>query len=442
MKRTKNENISDVMYNAGKKGDFTLISNELLRSPHLTARAKGLLCLLLSNRKDHWRSYLKSIQKMMADGKDSIRSGLKELENNGHLLLIKYRDKNTKRFGGTIWCYTEEAGVFNFVDLQAKLDKNNIEPIGGLPNNPLTGKASSGKASSGIPYLGNSYLGNPAPNNIKDNNTKKENIYIKDKNSNPADVNKELEFPISEEDEISDKKSSKERNMEFVPFANRLADIVKSNRNIKVDQTKINTWANEIRKLAETDGVNPRRIGDALDWYQDNIGGAYIPVIYSGAAFRSKFLALEDAMNRAGIITHAPTTKHASSPQKLLRKHFPNDTLRKAFYRNCCAPAKHLLGVHEPLEMTDVVKTLVNLHVQITQAQDKNLSADLRKIFPGSLDLIANYIDWVNGQHWIENLQLKMFDLNDGRFSKFRRYQAEEDHMERDPLTGKSYLRG
>ena len=445
-RRDKNNKIPDIAYTGGYDS-FSHIPNDMLRSPDLSAKAKGILCLLLSNKENHWCSYLKTIQKMMADGRDSIRSGLEELEKRNYLLRVKYRDKETKRLKGTIWCYTGDAGVFDFTNLKKVLDKNNIEPIEKLP---VTGKATNGNPYIGKSYIGKSYIGKPPPNNTISNNTNnKKNIYVGDGNQQQQEkTNLELEnvdHPISSEDDTPARKSNKEKNIEFIPLANRLADIVKSNRNIKIDKSRINSWANEIRKLSTTDGVNPRRIGDALDWYQDNIGGSYIPIIYSGAAFRNKFLALEDAMNRAGIVTHKPiAAKPTVSPQKLLRQQFPNDILRKAFYRECCVPAKQLLGTHEPVEMVDVVKSLIGMYNQIHQIQKKNLSAELRKSLPtssGPLSLISNYIEWINDQHWIENLQLKMFNTGDGRFSKFRRHQAGEDHLERDPLTGRSYLR-
>ena len=60
----------------------------------------------------------------------------------------------------------------------------------------------------------------------------------------------------------------------------------------------LTSWANEIRKLVEIDGVSIQRVETALDWYEENIGGQYIPVIESGSSLRNKFIKLEDAMRR------------------------------------------------------------------------------------------------------------------------------------------------
>lgn len=90
-----------------------------------------------------------------------------------------------------------------------------------------------------------------------------------------------------------------DKNSRYVPLAERLASIIRSHKRINVTSQKIVSWANEIRKLVETDGVSIQRVETALDWYEDNIGGQYIPVIESGSSLRSKFINLEDAMRRA-----------------------------------------------------------------------------------------------------------------------------------------------
>lgn len=94
------------------------------------------------------------------------------------------------------------------------------------------------------------------------------------------------------------KPTPKERAKEYLPQAESLKEVVQSEKNIKINQSKLNSWANEIRKLVETDGVELSRINKVLDWYSKNIGGEYIPVVESGSALRNKFLRLEDAMTR------------------------------------------------------------------------------------------------------------------------------------------------
>ena len=50
--------------------------------------------------------------------------------------------------------------------------------------------------------------------------------------------------------------------------------------------------------MVEDNGVTEDRINIALKWYNNNIGGEYIPVIESGSSLRNKFDKLESAMYR------------------------------------------------------------------------------------------------------------------------------------------------
>lgn len=89
-----------------------------------------------------------------------------------------------------------------------------------------------------------------------------------------------------------------ERNEKYLPLARQLSDIVSSTKNIKHTSMQLKSWANEIRRLDEDNGVSIARMKDALDWYAENVGGQYIPVIESGRSFREKFVKLEAAIDR------------------------------------------------------------------------------------------------------------------------------------------------
>jgi len=101
-----------------------------------------------------------------------------------------------------------------------------------------------------------------------------------------------------EEPTEEERLSPQERAKQFLPQSETLANIIRSTKNIKVSHSKLKSWANEIRKLVETDGVDPSRIDSVLSWYSENVGGEYVPVVESGAALRGKFIKLEDAIQR------------------------------------------------------------------------------------------------------------------------------------------------
>ena len=267
--------------------------------------------------------------------------------------------------------------------------------------------------------------------------TKTEGLYNKTKDNKTKD-NKNL---FSDLETSKDKKTIKIER--YVPLAEQLAFIVRSHKRINVTAQKIASWANEIRKLVETDGVSIQRVETALDWYEENIGDQYVPVIESGSSLRSKFIKLEDAMRRAGVAPGQPKTSPIDAPKdpkKILRRFFRSKDLAHVFYRDCYEPAEALF--EGTVDGGTLAETLLNLYSQIKEKQEQHLKGDLVRLLPGPMELIARYIDWIRDNTWITNIRSDMFDLNHSLFSRFRRDEAKTDNLERDAITGKSYLRG
>jgi len=110
-----------------------LIPNQLLRNPKISGKAKSILCLLLTFRKELATSYLSTISKMMKEGPDAITSGIHELEEYGYLIRVRYRDKKTKIWKGSLWLWTDTPYLFNskkhtdFLDsLGMEVDPNSL----------------------------------------------------------------------------------------------------------------------------------------------------------------------------------------------------------------------------------------------------------------------------------------------------------------------------
>ena len=81
---------------------FSIVNNEILNDTRLSFKARGLLIYMLS-MKDDWKFYSKELAKhSQKDGKDSIQSALKEIEQAGYLQRIQTRQKNG-RFGEQDW---------------------------------------------------------------------------------------------------------------------------------------------------------------------------------------------------------------------------------------------------------------------------------------------------------------------------------------------------
>lgn len=75
-----------------KSSNFTTINNEFIFNKNLSLKAKGLLCHLLALPND-WKLYVEELNKWHKDGKHTIYTTLKELENRGYLKRKQFRDK-------------------------------------------------------------------------------------------------------------------------------------------------------------------------------------------------------------------------------------------------------------------------------------------------------------------------------------------------------------
>lgn len=70
--------------------NYTIISNEIIGDARLSWKARGLLIFILS-KPDGWRTHAAGLAAYGVDGKDSILSGLKELEIAGYIRRVKER---------------------------------------------------------------------------------------------------------------------------------------------------------------------------------------------------------------------------------------------------------------------------------------------------------------------------------------------------------------
>ena len=95
-----------ILRNASR-GKYTVLNNGIFRDENLSAKSLGILAKMLS-LPDNWEfseTGLCSIFKK--DGRDSIRSGLKELEENGYLVRSRVRDESGK-LTSTEWTVSDK----------------------------------------------------------------------------------------------------------------------------------------------------------------------------------------------------------------------------------------------------------------------------------------------------------------------------------------------
>ena len=86
------------VFRVEKSREFTVIANSIFKDRTLSAKAKGLLVEMLS-LPETWDYTLKGLTYLFTDGLDSIRQGIRELEEHGY--IVRERKRDTKgRLGG------------------------------------------------------------------------------------------------------------------------------------------------------------------------------------------------------------------------------------------------------------------------------------------------------------------------------------------------------
>ena len=78
-----------------KKKNFVVLDKTGLEDPELSFKAKGLLAYLLS-KPDNWYCYSKHLAKVGPDGISAVRTGLKELREQGYLEKRPIRGEDGK----------------------------------------------------------------------------------------------------------------------------------------------------------------------------------------------------------------------------------------------------------------------------------------------------------------------------------------------------------
>lgn len=85
---------------------FTTMNNTIVRDDSLSWKARGIFAYLWS-MPDDWNFYETEVAKHATDGRQSLRTGLEELEKNGYLERTRSRDKLGK-FGAPVWILHDE----------------------------------------------------------------------------------------------------------------------------------------------------------------------------------------------------------------------------------------------------------------------------------------------------------------------------------------------
>lgn len=91
MKSDRNSNT--IIRTSKRENPYVMIDKYGLNDERLSWKAKGLLAYLLS-KPDNWQVYESDLIKRATDGRDSVRTGLRELEKFGYLSRRQIRGEN------------------------------------------------------------------------------------------------------------------------------------------------------------------------------------------------------------------------------------------------------------------------------------------------------------------------------------------------------------
>lgn len=97
------QKIGTVFIRTKKNRNYTVVDNTFLRDDRLSAQAKGVFAYILYLPED-WCIYQSELVNHFSNGKDALRSAIKELEEFGYISKEHKKDEKTGRF--THWQYT------------------------------------------------------------------------------------------------------------------------------------------------------------------------------------------------------------------------------------------------------------------------------------------------------------------------------------------------
>lgn len=136
---------------------------------------------------------------------------------------------------------------------------------------------------------------------LKDNKVKENKLKRKNITPPPStEVNTDLRKPSPNDESILDEKQKQKARQlkKYARLSETLYDHIQESKNIKLPKTRIKSWAEDMVKLENINGIDYYRQKEALDWFINHYEEEYMPVIQSGAAFREKFTKIEDAIKR------------------------------------------------------------------------------------------------------------------------------------------------
>lgn len=132
-----NNTITRKQYDRG----FTVIANDFLRDANLSWKAKGIISSV-QMLPDNWVLNMRDLQKRSKDGRDSLQSGIKELEKYGYCRKTTNRNEDGT-ISGVSYEITDKPIFLNpETENPVTVCENNLEAENPQAENPETGNPS------------------------------------------------------------------------------------------------------------------------------------------------------------------------------------------------------------------------------------------------------------------------------------------------------------
>lgn len=232
-----------------KENPYFMLNRCCLNDKRLSFKAKGIHTYLLS-KPDHWKAYIEELESSSTDGRDAVRSGMKELIEYGY--AVRSQERN-------------EDGKFSTSDLDIV-----EQPYTGLPE-------------AGLPHTDNPSADNPmlVINDIKENINTREYIPTSSGDATQSQAQAAL-LPLEEKKEKAPKKTKapKKAKKEIHPAVVAHREV--ANRSMSRAQytlvervTNISLWKRAVEYVIGK-GAYPMNIQYMLQVY-DNPGKYGVP---------------------------------------------------------------------------------------------------------------------------------------------------------------------
>lgn len=145
------EKTNTIIRTSKRENPYVMIDKYGLNDERLSWKAKGLLAYLLS-KPDDWQVYESDLIKRAADGRDSVRTGLRELEKYGYLSRRQIRGENGS-FGHMEYIVYERPITLDDTEEITADGKSVHGEKSPQTENPSTGNPMTGKPTTENPLL-------------------------------------------------------------------------------------------------------------------------------------------------------------------------------------------------------------------------------------------------------------------------------------------------